>query len=344
MRQLNTSLRSPAVRDLRAKFASRLVGQQDAVEAFTNCLEKYVGHLNDPHRPIASLLFLGPTGTGKTSAVETLCESLYGDAHRMIKIDCGEFQHSHEIAKLIGSPPGYLGHRETAARLTNEAIVACQTADTQFTVILFDEIEKASDSLWNLLLSVLDKGVLTLGNNTTTNFCKTIIVMTSNVGARSMAKAVGDGALGFQSSCVDEYSEKEMKEISLSAARKAFMPEFLNRLDEIVMFNTLTKEQIGQVLEMELHKIFSQMILKVGILVSVSPAAKRELLLRGYDKKYNARGIRRTLEKEIMTPIARSAASGEVQSGSALVVDYKEGAFLFWCTRESQSAFAGLGL
>jgi ATP-dependent Clp protease ATP-binding subunit ClpA len=331
MRTIDTKRRSQQVLDLQKKFASRIVGQEEATEAITNCLEKYLGGLADNTRPIASLLFLGPTGTGKTSVVEALCEGLYGSSTMMVRIDCAEFQYGHEIAKLIGSPPGYLGHKETPAVLTMKSLLEKQTMETPFTVVLFDEIEKASDELWHLLLGVLDKGRLTLGDNSVTNFTRCIIIMTSNVGARTLATAAGEGGLGFQSLLHEHMTPKEVKEISMSAARRKFTPEFLNRLDEIVTFNTLTKDQIEEVMGMELAKIQKTYIAKTGSQLHVSPAALDELLLRGYDKKYNARGIKRTLEKEIMTPIARALSCYEAKFGDTIVIDYTDdGEFKFY--------------
>ena len=249
----------------------------------------------------------------------------------MVKVDCGEYQYGHEIAKLIGSPPGYLGHKETPARLNNASIKAHMTATVPFTVVLFDEIEKASDELWHLLLGVLDKGTLTLGDNSVTDFTKTVIIMTSNVGARSLADAAGDNnGFGFQGVMHEHMTPKEMKEISMSAARRKFTPEFLNRLDEVVTFNTLTKEQIEEVLGMELAKVQVKFMVTAGNTLNVSPAALRELLERGYDKKYNARGIRRTLEKEVMTPVARALSCGEIKHGEMTVIDYMDGAFKFY--------------
>ena len=188
MRKINTALHSQKVVTLRDKFASLIVGQEEAINAITNCLEKFLSGLSDPNRPIASLLFLGPTGTGKTSVVEAFADGLTGSPNHMIKIDCAEFQVEHEIAKLIGSPPGYLGHRDTPARFKDETLTALRTFDVPFTIILFDEIEKASDSLWHLLLGILDRGKITLGDNSITDFTKTIIFMTSNVGSRKIAE------------------------------------------------------------------------------------------------------------------------------------------------------------
>ena len=330
MELIDTKLRSQRVIDLQKKFASRIVGQEEAIEAVTNCLEKYVAGLSDPFRPIASLLFLGPTGTGKTSVVEALCEGLYGSANHMVKIDCAEFQYGHEIAKLIGSPPGYLGHKETPARFTTKTIKDLQTIDVPFTILLFDEIEKASDDLWQLLLGILDKGKLTLGDNSTTDFTSTMIFMTSNVGARRMAEiADSDGMLGFASPTAENVTTKEMADASLSAAKKKFTPEFLNRLDEIVTFQTLTEGQLQEVLGMEIRKAQDRFVGR-NLKVNVSPAAMQEIFKRGYDKKYNARGIRRAVEKNIVTPVARALSCGQLLPSESAVVDFKDGAFTFY--------------
>ena len=334
MRQIDTTKSSDQVKILLDKFKDKIVGQNEAISAITRILEQHLGGLADKRRPIGSILFLGPTGTGKTSVVEALCEGLYGSPDTMIKIDCAEYSHEHEIAKLIGSPPGYLGHSATPPRLTNTAIKACTTADVPFAIILFDEIDKANDTLWQLLLGVLDKATLTLGDNTVTDFKNTVIIMTSNVGARQMASATGEENLGFLLPDTMADGGKGIKVIAESAARKKFSPEFLNRLDEIVTFHTLSKDQINLVLDMELLKLRVKFALRNIAFLHVSPSAKAELLLRGYDKKYNGRGIRRTLEKEIMAPIARALASKELNAKESVVIDYIDGAFRFFIKPE----------
>jgi ATP-dependent Clp protease ATP-binding subunit ClpB len=326
MRTINTALRGEQVRLLLHKFEHLIVGQDEAIDKVTNLLERFLGGLSDPRRPIGSAIFLGPTGVGKTAVVEAMCEGLYGKADHMVKIDCAEFQHSHEVAKLIGSPPGYLGHRETPARLTQKTIADLYTNDVPFAVILFDEIEKAADEIWQLLLGVLDRGLLTLGDNSKTDFTKTIVIMTSNVGARGITE---DGKLGFGHPNSEEFTSKIIEDKSMSAARAKFTPEFLNRLDEIVVFNTLDRTAIETIMHMECNKIKKALLEKAGTKIEVSPAAFKELLERGFDKKYNARGIRRTLEKEIMTPMARAISSYEITWGDFIVMDYRDGKFHF---------------
>jgi ATP-dependent Clp protease ATP-binding subunit ClpA len=335
MRTIDTSKISPKVETLKAKFASLIVGQEEATSAIASCLEKFLSGMNDPTRPIASLLFLGATGTGKTSVVEAFAEGITGKSTNMIKIDCAEFQMEHEIAKLIGSPAGYLGHRETPARFKNETIKALQSFDVPFTIILLDEIEKASDSMWNLLLGILDRGTLTLGDNSVTDFTKTIIIMTSNVGSRKIAE---NGGLGFLPENTDTQDEKDIQASAKSAARAKFSPEFLNRLDEIVVFHTLSKDQIEEIMGMELKKIQIRVMSTSGNMLSMSPAALNEVLLRGYDKKYNARGIRRAMEKEIMAPLARACSSGEIGHGENIVADFMDGAFRFYSIKQEGAA------
>ena len=326
MRTVNTALRGEQVRLLLRKFEHLIVGQNEAIDKITNLLERFLGGLADPKRPIGSAIFLGPTGVGKTAVVEAMCEGLYGKADHMVKIDCAEYQHSHEVAKLIGSPPGYLGHKDTPARLKQEMIASLYTPEVPFAVVLFDEIEKAADEVWQLMLGVLDRGTLTLGDNSKTDFTKTIVIMTSNVGARAINE---DGRLGFGNPNATEFTSKIIEDKSLSAARSKFTPEFLNRLDEIVVFNTLDKDAIEKIMHMECNKIKKALLEKAGTKIEVSPAAFKELLVRGFDKKYNARGIRRTLEKEIMTPMARAISSYEVTWGDFIIMDYRDGTFHF---------------
>jgi ATP-dependent Clp protease ATP-binding subunit ClpA len=333
MRTIDTNLRSLGVQGLLRKFDHLIVGQSEAIGKITNLLERFLGGLSSPDRPIGSALFLGPTGVGKTAVVEAMCEGLYGAPNHMIKIDCAEFQYGHEIAKLIGSPPGYLGHKETPARLKKEMIEGLYTVDVPFAVILFDEIEKASDEIWQLLLGVLDRATLTLGDNSVTNFSHCIILLTSNVGSKQISL---DNKFGFGNPNEDEYSGKVIEDKSMSAARSKFTPEFLNRLDEIVVFNTLTKDNIEKIMHMECDKVKKTLLTKAGIKIDVSPSAFTGLLERGYDKKYNARGIRRTIEKEILTPVARAISSFEAVSGDVIVVDYKE-KFSFTSIKQKES-------
>lgn len=325
-RTLDATKRSTKAISLTKKFENRIIGQQAAKDALVNLLEKFQSGMYDRSKPIGSLLFLGPTGAGKTGTAEAFTEGLFNLSSRMMKVDCAEFQHSHEIAKLIGSPPGYLGHRETHPFFTNASVLAARSDKDgkeiqPFTVILFDEIEKASDSLWNLLLGILDKGSLTTGTNEKVDMTSTIIIMTSNVGASEM---VNDEMLGFKTDGV-AIDDAKLEAIAQSAARKKFMPEFLNRLDHIVMFKTLTPEDIKKILDLSLEKVQDRIVLGIGtplFELRVSNAGVVKLLADGYDRRYNARHLNRTVEKNVTEPLTRLVATGQVNDGDIIVVDY----------------------
>jgi len=242
--------------DLEAHLRSRIVGQAEAVEQIANVYQTYLSGMTSPGRPIATFLFLGPTGTGKTRVVEVTAEHLLNNPGAVIKIDCAEFQHSHEIAKLIGSPPGYLGHRDTKPALSQEALDRHQTDSVKISIVLFDEIEKASDALWNLLLGILDKATLTLGDNSKVDFSHTMIFMTSNLGATEI-NAILKPRLGFAPSGREDQDLRETRDdlqnkiscAGLEAVRRRFTPEFVNRLDTIVVFKPLARTELRQVLE-----------------------------------------------------------------------------------------------
>src|SRR6266404_9530719 len=249
--------------DLETQLRHLIVGQEEAIHQIVRAYQTHVAGLSPVGRPIGNFLFLGPTGSGKTRIVEATAESLLKDSRSVIKIDCAEFQHSHEIAKLIGSPPGYLGHRETHALLSQEALNQHHTENVKLSFVLFDEIEKASDALWNLLLGILDKATLTLGDNRKVDFSKAMIFMTSNLGATEMNNILMP-KLGFQAPAakdratsgeVDEKTTNKMARTGLEAARRKFTPEFMNRLDKIVTFQPLGTEQLKKILDIELNLV-----------------------------------------------------------------------------------------
>src|SRR6266436_2236978 len=236
---------------------TRIIGQDEAIAQIVNVYQMHLVGMNSPSRPISSLLFLGPTGSGMTRLVEGTAESLVGDARAMVKIDCAEFQHSHEIAKLIGSPPGYLGHRETHPLLSQEVLNQYHTERMKLSFVLFDEIEKASDALWNLLLGILDKATLTLGDNRRVDFSRAMIFMTSNLGAAEMS-ALFSPKFGFgaseqgeqyQAGAAGADLDEKLARAGVAAARRKFTPEFINRLDKIVTFRPLGSDQLSQILD-----------------------------------------------------------------------------------------------
>src|SRR5437773_8650404 len=241
---LNTALdptrRSSDAQDFEGALRRKIVGQDQAVEKVVEIYQMFLAGLNAPGRPVGNLLFLGPTGSGKTRVVEAMAESLFGDPRAVIKIDCAEFQHSHEIAKLIGSPPGYLGHRETHPLLTQEALNQWHTDKLKLTLLLFDEIEKASDALWQLLLGILDKATLTLGDNRRVDLSQCIIIMTSNLGAGEMCELI-NGGLGFAQKPgeIDAKMDEKLNRTAVEAARRKFSPEFMNRIAKTVVFKTM---------------------------------------------------------------------------------------------------------
>jgi ATP-dependent Clp protease ATP-binding subunit ClpA len=306
------------------QLTSRVVGQEQAVRALAQLYQVYQAGLNLPGRPIGTLLFLGPTGTGKTRSIEAAAEILFGSPNSFIRVDCAEFQHSHEIAKLIGSPPGYLGHRETPPILTQEHINSYHTDRVKLTLVLFDEIEKASDALWQLLLGVLDKATLTLGDNRRVDFSRTIVVMTSNLGARDMEKLT-ESRLGFSVPCSTpvEILNNHLSKVGVEAARKKFSPEFMNRIDKVVVFRQLSYESMQQILELELQAV-QRRVLTVGggrFILRYTDRTKQLLLREGTDAKYGARPLKRTIERNVVLPLSNLIATRQIGEGDILLVD-----------------------
>src|SRR5947209_17760177 len=254
---LDPTLRSTDATDFDAALRRKIVGQDAAVEKVTEIYQMFLAGLNAPGRPVGNFLFLGPTGSGKTRVVEAMAETLFGEPRAVVKIDCAEFQHSHEIAKLIGSPPGYLGHRETHPLLSQETLNQYHTDKIKISFVLFDEIEKASDALWNLLLGILDKATLTLGDSRKVDFSRALIFMTSNIGAAEMSSLVSP-KLGFQVPSADHDNgapklKARLSRTGLEAARRKFTPEFLNRLDRIVVFKALGNAELNRIVDIELE-------------------------------------------------------------------------------------------
>jgi ATP-dependent Clp protease ATP-binding subunit ClpA len=321
---------------LNADLRARIVGQDEAVDQIVNIYQMYLAGMNSPGRPIGNFLFLGPTGSGKTRLVEATAESLVGNAHAMIKIDCGEFQHSHEIAKLIGSPPGYLGHRETHPLLSQEVLNQHHTDKIKLTFVLFDEIEKASDSLWNLLLGVLDKATLTLGDNRRVDFSRALIFMTSNLGAAEMGSILRPN-LGFaaseitkmsQSGQLDEDATDKISRAGVEAARRKFTPEFMNRIDKVVVFKPLGRKELRKILGLELNilqqRIFNSSM-STPFVFSLSEEAKSYLLREGTDMKYGARHLKRAIDRALVQPMSNLIATQQVCGGDLIKVDFDGG-------------------
>lgn len=311
--------------DLERRLRKLVVGQEDAVQQIVHVYQTYLAGMNPVGRPVGNFLFLGPTGTGKTRVVEATAESLVGDQRAVIKIDCAEFQHSHEIAKLIGSPPGYLGHRETHPLLSQEAINQFHSDRIKISFVLFDEIEKASDSLWNLLLGILDKATLTLGDNRRVDFSQCLIFLTSNLGATEMEDALTQG-LGFAGrNAVDAEAPQTVQRLhraGIRAARRKFTPEFVNRLDKIVVFRPLSEDDLRQILRLELLRVQERIFTGTPFLFQLTDAAKDFLLTEGADAKYGARHLKRAIERALVHPMANLITTGQVRSGDLVSVDF----------------------
>ena len=329
---LDPRVKSQRAQEFHEKLAARIIGQDDAVCGMSGLFQLFLAGLNQTNRPLGTLLFLGPTGSGKTRVVEAAAEVLFNDPNAVIKIDCGEFQHSHEIAKLVGSPPGYLGHRETSPRLAQENVDRFQTEDNPFSLVLFDEIEKASDSLWQLLLGILDKATLTLGDNRRVNFSKSVIVMTSNLGAREISE-LQNGSIGFTPRQLsnsfgdgENKMEKKIHRTAVEAARRNFSPEFMNRIDKLVVFNSLDERQLRQILDLELRALQDRIIFSAStkFLFSCSDAVKEMLLREGVDYRYGARHLKRSINRLLVLPFSNLVATGQVSFGDSVYVDLND--------------------
>ena len=323
--QLDPSIRSNDTREFHQALRAKIVGQEEGVQALVDLYQVFCAGLNSPGRPVGNLLFLGPTGSGKTRIVEAAAEILFGDPRLVIKVDCAEFQHSHEIAKLIGSPPGYLGHRETHPLITQDALSASHTDKLKLSFLLFDEIEKASDALWQLLLGMLDKATLTLGDNRRVDLSQTVIFMTSNLGGGEITELMG-GGYGFVKADDKPKAnlDKKVERTAVEAARRKFSPEFMNRLDKVVVFHPLHKAQLEQVLDIELAMVQQRVLetAKGQFLFRVTESAREFLLQEGTDQRYGARHLKRAIERHVVFPMANLLATEQVHCGDLICIDW----------------------
>ncbi|MBV9301849.1 MAG: ATP-dependent Clp protease ATP-binding subunit [Acidobacteriaceae bacterium] len=313
---------------LKESLHRRVIGQDEAIDEIASAYQVFLTGLRTPARPVGSFLFLGPTGSGKTRIVEATAESLAGTASAVVKIDCAEFQHSHEIAKLIGSPPGYLGHRETHPALSQEVLNQYQSERLRLSFVLFDEIEKASDALWNLLLGILDKGTLTLGDNRKVDFSSAMIFMTSNLGAAEMS-AISSPRMGLLRTGLmgDNRVEERASNSAREAARRKFTPEFINRLDKIVVFKRLGRVELERILNLELLNVRDRLFRSHptnSFHFALTDLAKDVLLRSGSDQRYGARHLKRAVENLLVQPISNLLATRQVQTGDSVLVDSAE--------------------
>jgi ATP-dependent Clp protease ATP-binding subunit ClpB len=315
--------------DLESQLRNLVVGQDEAIHAIVKAYQTHLAGLSPVGRPVGNFLFLGPTGSGKTRIVEATAEALLKNPRSVIKIDCAEFQHSHEIAKLLGSPPGYLGHRETHPLLSQETLNQHHTDMVKLSFVLFDEIEKASDALWNLLLGILDKGVLTLGDNRKVDFSSSMVFMTSNLGAAEMTSLVSP-KLGFhvpspQDNACDEKLSNRMSLAGIAAARRKFTPEFINRLDKIVVFKALSIEELRKIVDIELEMVQQRIqtaATSKPFLVNVTRSAREFLLVEGTDFRYGARPLKRAIERLLVQPLSNLIATGQIRRSDCIRVTH----------------------
>jgi ATP-dependent Clp protease ATP-binding subunit ClpB len=337
---LDPSRTGRQAKDLEEKLRHLVIGQDEAIHEIVRAYQTHIAGLCPAGRPIGNFLFLGPTGSGKTRTVEATADALVKSPRAVIKIDCAEFQHSHEIAKLIGSPPGYLGHRETHALLSQEALNQHHTDTVKLSFVLFDEVEKASDALWNLLLGILDKAVLTLGDNSRVDFSSAMIFLTSNLGASEMSSLINP-KLGFHAPSVDdERLSGRISRAGIDAARRKFTPEFINRLDKIVVFKSLGNEELRRIVDVELEMVQRRIQTAAAgkpFILQVTDSAKEFLLREGTDLRYGARHLKRAIERLLVQPLSNLLASGQIVRGDRIRVSHSEETPLLMFFRETET-------
>jgi ATP-dependent Clp protease ATP-binding subunit ClpA len=341
--KLNTKAIGGDANKLDRDLHNRIIGQDVALSEIVHIYQQFLAGMAVPGRPVGSLLFLGPTGSGKTRTVEAMAESLVGDARAVIKIDCAEFQHSHEIAKLIGSPPGYLGHRETHPLLSQEVLNQYHTEKMKLSFVLFDEIEKSSDALWNLLLGILDKATLTLGDNRRVDFSRAMIFMTSNLGAVQIDP--NKRTIGFSVAELDEARRnRDMDRVGIEAVRKKFTQEFVNRIDKICVYHPLSLEALTRILQIELNmaqqRIFSSANSAPFVFKCMS-SAREKLIDEGYNATYNARHLKRAIDRWLIHPLCAAIVTGQIHGGDVVEVEYEPPAdeFSFYITQRELPAY-----
>jgi len=311
--------------DIGRALSARLIGQPDAVAAVVPYVQMHRARLVPEGRPTGVFLLLGPTGTGKTRTVEALAEVLHGSAKKLLRVDCGEFQMEHEIAKLLGAPPGYLGHRETQPLLTQQKVNAASSESCDLSLVLFDEVEKAAQSMTRLLLGILDKATLRLGDNTTVNFEKAMIFLTSNLGARAMRSELTAG-FGFESLLVRPAAGNvhKLRSIGMRAVRRNFSPEFINRIDAVVTYRPLSREALTAILDGHVQEFQQHLDRRLGLntlRLEVPPRSRRFLLAQGTSIEYGARELKRTMQRQLVHPLASLIAAGEIAPGSLIRAD-----------------------
>jgi ATP-dependent Clp protease ATP-binding subunit ClpA len=315
--------------DLISILSSKVVGQPNVISVIVPYVEMFQAGLAPENRPVGVFLLLGPTGTGKTRTVEALAEVLHGSAKNLLKIDCGEFQMEHEVAKLIGAPPGYLGHRETQPMLSQQKLTSVTSERCGLSLVLFDEIEKAAPSMTRLLLGVLDRGVLRLGDNSSVNFEKSLVFLTSNLGAKEMMREINPD-FGFQSATGGiarvDVSDK-LQSIALMAVRKKFSPEFVNRIDHVITYQPLNAESFAAITDHEIDNLQNHVNTRLGnrcFTIDVPFETRQWLIERGTSPEYGARELKRTIHKNLTQPLATMVAKNQIEPSSRVIVEVRK--------------------
>ena len=300
--------------NLEQTLHNRVIGQDEAVSAVAKAIRRGRVGLKDPNRPIGSFLFLGPTGVGKTELSKALADAMFGTDNSLIRVDMSEYMEKHTVSKLIGSPPGYVGYDE-GGQLSEKV------RRNPYSVVLFDEVEKAHPDVFNVLLQVLDDGHITDSTGRVVDFKNTVIIMTSNAGAENI---VAPKSLGFASSSTDEQIHDDMKNKVMDEVRRMFRPEFLNRIDDIIVFHMLKKEQIGQIVDIMMKTINDRIMEQMKLSVELDDDAKAYIVDKGYDAKYGARPLRRTIQNEIEDELAERILEGKIKAGNRVLVTVKD--------------------
>jgi ATP-dependent Clp protease ATP-binding subunit ClpA len=323
------SLSSPAGgrEELTQQLAGRLVGQAHAIREIVPYVQMYRAGLGPEGRPAGVFLLLGPTGTGKTRTVEALADALHGSEKNLVRVDCGEFQMEHEIAKLIGAPPGYLGHRETPPMLTQQKLGAVTSEGSNLALVLFDEIEKAAPSMTRLLLGVLDKAVLRLGDNTSVNFERTLIFLTSNLGASAMRKEVLPD-FGFASTvpASGDGTLRKLSSIGLGAVKRKFAPEFVNRIDAVITYQPLDSDALEAILDQQiaaLERHIAHRLEERAFTLELDPGARDFLLAKGTSREYGARELKRVILRKLTQPLAEIVEAGLIPPECVVQVSHR---------------------
>jgi ATP-dependent Clp protease ATP-binding subunit ClpA len=309
--------------DIATCLSRKLIGQPAAIAAIVPYVQMYRAMLNPEGRPAGVFLLLGPTGTGKTKTVEALAEVLHGSSKKLLKVDCGEFQMEHEVAKLMGAPPGYLGHRETQPLLNQQKVNGASSESCDLSIVLFDEIEKAALSMQRLLLGIFDKATLRLGDSTSVTFEKTIIFLTSNLGARRMSRELNP-EFGFESVLPRQDAGRKLQNIGVAAVRKYFSPEFVNRLDGVVVYQPLGADAMAAICDQQILDLQEHIDRRMGeraFRFEATLKARRFLIVQGTSEQYGARELKRTVQRLLIQPLAGLVAAGEISPGSHIRAD-----------------------